>query len=42
MNQVKEGIKGYLAETALHGFKYLQFQSDGVLFQLGWVSKIIL
>ena len=40
MNQVKEGVEGYLAETALHGLKYLQFQRDGAIFRIAWVSQI--
>ena len=40
MDQVKKGIEGYLAESALHGLKYLQIRRDGFLFQILWVSEI--
>ena len=40
MDQVREGVEGYLAETALHGLKYLQIRRDGFLFQILWVSEI--
>ena len=36
MDDVKRGVEEYLQETALHGFKYLQFP-NGNLFRLAWV-----
>ena len=41
MDQVREGVEGYLAETALHGLKYLQIRRDGFLFQILWVSEML-
>ena len=41
MDQVKKGVEGYLAESALHGLKYLQFRRDGVIFQILWVNDML-
>ena len=38
MDQIRIGIQGYLAETVLHGFKYLQF-NNGCIFKFGWVNN---
>ena len=38
MDQMKEGLKNYLAETSLHGFKYLQLNNRKPL-KIFWVRK---
>ena len=38
MDQMKEGLKNYLSETSLHGFKYLQLNNRKPLTRF-WVRK---
>ena len=38
MDQMNEGLKNYLAETALHGFKYLQLNNRKPL-KIFWVGN---
>ena len=37
MDQVRDGLRAYLAETSLHGLKYLQLR-NGRILQFLWVS----